>query len=83
MTALREVLIAAIAAQMDGDRKRLAQELVDKHGTALLAALDDAERYRWLRDPANNDNAAWLKIANYYCTAEEIDAAIDAAREGK
>ena len=42
----------------------------------------DAERYRWLRDPANAYRDEW----NYfgpYSSAAEIDAVIDAAREAK
>ena len=42
---------------------------------ALAAAERDAERYRWLR------TSNWL--ASYGWHASELDAAIDAAREGK
>lgn len=51
--------------------------------TERNAALKDAERYRWLRD---NDadpvclSEIWLPRGG---TAEQLDAAIDAAREGK
>jgi hypothetical protein len=39
----------------------------------------DAERYRWLRDPKNATRDEWNSFGPY-STAEEIDAAIDAAR---
>lgn len=44
----------------------------------------DAERYRWLRAKENQDNEAWNHFGPY-SSPQEIDAAIDAARqrEGK
>ena len=42
----------------------------------------DAERYRWLRDPANANRDEWNAFGPY-SSATEIDAAIDAARAGE
>lgn len=79
----RESLLAAMAAQMSGDRARTALELVDDHGPELLAALDDAERYRWLRDECRAEHDAdiaagigWRSHAN-----GSLDLWIDAARK--
>ena len=40
----------------------------------------DAERYRWLRAKENQDNDVWNTFGPY-SSAQEIDAAIDAAIE--
>lgn len=43
----------------------------------------DAERYRWLRDPANANANEW-NLFGPYSSPKEVDAAIDAAmKEGK
>jgi len=42
----------------------------------------DAERYQWLRDPANAYRDEWNYFGPYSSEAE-IDAVIDAAREAK
>jgi len=61
------------------------------NGPALIAELRearrDAERYRWLRDPSNEDATTALKVELNEAewgwesmAGEELDAAIDAAR---
>lgn len=52
---------------------------VELLGTIVDMAALDAARYRWLRDPANAHHRAWDVITSAYSTAEQIDAAIDAA----
>ena len=42
----------------------------------------DAERYRWLRDPANANADEW-DLFGPYSSPKEIDAAIDAAMKGE
>lgn len=49
---------------------------IEAENEALRA---DAERYRWLRDPANAYRDEW-DLFGPYSSAEEIDTAIDAAR---
>lgn len=53
----------------------------DEPGRSALQSLlsliesNDAARYRWLRDPANQEGLRLLAT----CSPEELDAAIDAA----
>ena len=42
----------------------------------------DAERYRWLRDPANANADEW-NLFGPYSSPKEVDAAIDAAMKGE
>lgn len=91
----RESLLAAMAAikafvEDDESPEERAEQInvmcanvIDAHGPALLAALDDAERYRWLRDVCraehDSDIAAgigWRSHAN-----GSLDLWIDAARK--
>lgn len=60
----------------------LARAKLENHLAALHAECEalraDALRYRWLRDPRNADRDEWNSFGPY-STAQEIDAAIDAA----
>ncbi len=42
----------------------------------------DAERYRWLRDPANANADEW-DLFGPYSSPKEVDSAIDAAMKGE
>ena len=68
-------------------------DLVYRLARELRAALADAERYRWLREHSANQYDHPL-VVTQFCTGKKIqyrgpligkalDAAIDAAREGK
>lgn len=54
--------------------------------SAIEAAGEDAERYRWLKSQ-NNEDFSFSVVKNphfdVYDSAEELDAAIDAAREAE
>ena len=56
------------------------------YGGEVIAEIErlrlDAERYRWLRDPANANADEW-NLFGPYSSPKEIDAAIDAAMKGE
>lgn len=62
-------------AEDDGQK---VADIIERIARELRAALADAERYRWLRDPQNADDADYA--ASLW--GEAMDTAIDAAREG-
>jgi hypothetical protein len=41
--------------------------------------VQDAARYRWLRDAANTGHSAWLRLTHIDCVGELFDAEVDAA----
>ena len=93
MTALRDELTALIAVAKNdlGDLSPDLLGFVRDHGPALLAALDDAERYRFIREHAGIlrpkvQCVFWKDVgvdghwANVW-DGLSLDAAIDAARK--
>ena len=64
---------ALLALKLAIDDTRIVAERLEAENAALLA---DAERYRWLRAHRHN-----LQMAFNYGGNEELDAAIDAAKD--
>ena len=96
MIALRDELTALIAVAKNdlGDLWPDLLGFIRDHGPALLAALDDAERYRCVRDLARIRSSSggydhWtldipdpgIELDTYAVFDAAIDAAIDAARK--
>jgi len=58
----------------------LAMDLLRDHGQALVEALRDAERYRWLRSCSINE-VGYLFTTGGPSTDEDFDSAIDTDRK--
>ncbi len=59
----------------------LAADRIEELEREIAAAREDAERYRWLRDKPIGDQLD-KAIAAWWNSADEFDAAIDAALKG-
>jgi len=72
-----EKMIAEATVKLEAENTRLREE--------LAAAQEDAARYRWLRENLDNTEAfeGLYEYPGDIPTAEEFDAAIDAAAEGE
>ena len=72
-------MIRACEHQHDDDFVPLYDiETLARYQIELERLRADAERYRWLRDPANANADEW-NLFGPYSSPKEVDAAIDAA----
>lgn len=79
VAAIREHIAAL---RHDAERWRSFTAGMDATSTKfgdVLGVLNDAERYRWLRNPGNEGHPAWVPILKLGCMSEAMDAVIDAA----
>lgn len=70
-----------IAGEHGAEVDRMRRLMTDA-AAAIEKGMLDAERYRWLRDPANAYADEW-NLFGPYSSPKEIDAAIDAAMGGE
>ena len=89
LTALREC-VAQVERRRDVVSAGVCMDFIAEHGAALLAAVEDAGRYRWLRDesqPNNPHTTFYLSVGEVFkdvpFKSEVVDASIDAALKGE
>ena len=89
IAAVSPDVVLALLSEVERLRAQLAaaeafHKVAERNYEPQLAAAEafrlraDAERYRWLRDPANANADEW-NLFGPYSSPKEVDAAIDAA----